>query len=327
MTRSKTGRKTPLADYFRFSRSQRRAMVLMIVFSLSVSLLIHFKNRPEKNARNLAIMATGKLENLKIKEAGSWQPPGGFESKTVVKRQGRQPFQPASLGAKPDFFDPNTADAQTLAALGLSSRAISNIINYREKGGRFSKPEDLAKMYAIKPHQIKELLPYVRIEPVYMAAKPTETMDLTGKNRETGFATVKKPLPVAVDINLSDSLEWQLLPGIGAKRAAAILKYREKLGGFVNVEQVGETYGLPDSVFQKIKGSLSLQPGEITRIPINGATESELKAHPYIGWQWAKIIVAYRNQHGPFQSVDDLMKIHIIKKEWLDRVRPYLEVN
>jgi DNA uptake protein ComE-like DNA-binding protein len=41
----------------------------------------------------------------------------------------------------------------------------------------------------------------------------------------------------------------------------------------------------------------------------------------------AKIIVAYRNQHGPYQRVDDLLKIHIIQKDWLEKVRPYLKAD
>ena len=42
-------------------------------------------------------------------------------------------------------------------------------------------------------------------------------------------------------------------PGIGAKLASRIIHFRGKLGGFYQIEQVGETFGLPDSSFQKIK--------------------------------------------------------------------------
>jgi DNA uptake protein ComE-like DNA-binding protein len=56
-----------------------------------------------------------------------------------------------------------------------------------------------------------------------------------------------------VDINKSDSSTWMALPGIGVKLSQRIIAFREKLGGFYDINQVGETYGLADSVFQKLK--------------------------------------------------------------------------
>lgn len=324
MARYKTSQTSKLSDYFKFSRSQRRAMLLMVVVTGVASLLIQWNSWPAGQETETAFIATGKLENLLLKDTALGYLPHGFDNGAPIKRKTRKPFEPSSIVGKPDFFDPNTADAETLAALGLREKAIHNIIHYREKGGRFRKPEDLAKLYSLKPEEVQKLMPYVRIADLPARELARESVMPEALKVGSPMPARANPIPVSINVNRSDSIEWQLLPGIGAKRASAILRFREKLGGFVSIEQVGETFGLPDSVFRKIKASLAWEPGQVEQLSLNHAPEAELKAHPYIGWQWAKLIVAYRNQHGPYRSVDDLMKIHIVKQEWLEKVRPYL---
>jgi competence ComEA-like helix-hairpin-helix protein len=93
------------------------------------------------------------------------------------------------------------------------------------------------------------------------------------------------------------------------------------------VAQVGETFGLPDSTFQKIKQFLKLENISIRKININTATVEELKAHPYIKWGLANPIVAYRNEHGPFSKVEDIKKVMAVTEEVYSKLLPYLSIN
>ena len=117
------------------------------------------------------------------------------------------------------------------------------------------------------------------------------------------------------------------MPGIGSKLANRIIAFREKLGGFYKVEQVAETYGLPDSVFQKIKEKLVIGNSNVKKMNINNATVDELKVHPYIRYNIANAIVQYRNAHGNFSTVQDLKKIMIITEDIYSKVAPYLTVG
>ena len=101
--------------------------------------------------------------------------------------------------------------------------------------------------------------------------------------------------------------------------------FSEKLGGFYSVEQIGETYGLPDSTFQKIKGRLQVG-GEIKKMDVNTATKDELKVHPYIRWNLANAIVEYRNQHGVFKSLDELKNIVLIDDVTFNKISHYLSL-
>ena len=121
---------------------------------------------------------------------------------------------------------------------------------------------------------------------------------------------------------------WMTLPGIGEKRAQQMVSYRDKLGGFLSVEQVGQLYNLPDSVFQAIRPLLLLENREIRKINLNSVSAAELDAHPYFSRKQADLIVNYRLQHGPYRSVEEIEKIvAFTDKAWLGKVKAYLEVR
>ena len=86
---------------------------------------------------------------------------------------------------------------------------------------------------------------------------------------------------------------------------------------------MGQTYGLPDSTFQTIKPQLVLkQPPQ--QLYINQVTTEVLAQHPYIKWKLARVIVNYRQAHGPFAKPADLQAIYILDSTTLQQIRPYL---
>ncbi len=133
--------------------------------------------------------------------------------------------------------------------------------------------------------------------------------------------------PVITDINQADSTAWTRLPGIGSRLASRIVHFREALGGFYRVEQVGETFGLPDSTFQNIKPVLRVNDTNLIQIDLNSSAKELLQAHPYIRWQIARAIVDYRGQHGNFHSVDELLQLARMDSAKLERLKPYLMVR
>ncbi len=61
--------------------------------------------------------------------------------------------------------------------------------------------------------------------------------------------------------------------------------------------------------------------GSLAKININTATTQELEALPGVGEVIAARIVTYREQHGPFRSVDDLIHVEGISDRAIDRIR------
>lgn len=217
------------------------------------------------------------------------------------------------------YFDPNTLSESGWKKLGVKDKTVQTIMRYISKGGRFRKPADIEKIWGIPEKLATRLIPYVQIA------------DEKKMNREfnnSGYQPAKRKMtPVNVDINESDTSAWMALPGIGPKLSQRIVQFRNRLGGFYSISQVAETYGLADSVFQKIKPMLTLKAIEVKQININVATKEELKEHPYIRYNLANLIVQYRSQHGPFSSVKDLLNIMAIDQAVLDKLSAYLIVH
>ena len=113
------------------------------------------------------------------------------------------------------------------------------------------------------------------------------------------------------------------LYGIGKVFSKRIVKFRDKLGGFYDINQIAETYGLPDSTFQEIKPQLILST-DFSPLHINLLTEDQLAAHPYINWKQAKTLINYRFHHGAYKNVEDIKASMAFKDSTLVKVKPYL---
>ena len=208
-------------------------------------------------------------------------------------------------------FDPNTATKEDFSKLGLAPKIAHTILNYRSKGGHFYKKEDLKKIYGLTEKEYSRLESSIKIEQkVREVDKPA-------------IQKIKVSKPTEIDINKATAEEWQALRGIGPSYSKRIVKFRDELGGFAKIEQIPETFGLPDSVFQMIKPYLKISP-VFRKLNVNTATLEELKAHPYISYNQARGIVNYRSQHGQFTDFEGFEKIGGALKEGdLKRLRPY----
>ena len=196
-------------------------------------------------------------------------------------------------------FNPNNLPAAQWKLLGLSDKQISILKNYEAKGGRFYKPEDLKKIYGITDADYNAMNPYIDL--------PAET----AKN-------------ITVELNTADSAKLTALEGIGPAFAKRIIYYRERLGGFINKEQLKEVYGLDELKYAEIKDQLKVDASKIRKIDINNITFDRLRLMPYLDYKQVNAIIEYRNQHGNFTSVADLKNIAIIYEGILRKIEPYL---
>ena len=56
-----------------------------------------------------------------------------------------------------------------------------------------------------------------------------------------------------IDLNTASTADLCTIPGIGESRATAIIEYREKNGGFGDIEELKNISGIKDATFEKIK--------------------------------------------------------------------------
>ncbi|MBS0028758.1 ComEA family DNA-binding protein [Chitinophaga sp. 22321] len=137
----------------------------------------------------------------------------------------------------------------------------------------------------------------------------------------------KKAPPVMIDINAADTLVWATLPGIGPGFARRIVAFRERLGGFYSVVQVGECYGLADSVFQKIQPFLQIGNSSLIKLDLNLTDEKSLAAHPYIRYKLAHLIVQYRSTHAGFREVSELRGLPLVDEIIYRKIEHYIDIK
>ena len=71
----------------------------------------------------------------------------------------------------------------------------------------------------------------------------------------------------------------------------------------------------------------SSQQSEQKPVDLNSANAEELQKVPGIGEALAQRIVAFRQEHGPFEKVDDLLNVRGIGATSLEKLRPHLTVK
>jgi DNA uptake protein ComE-like DNA-binding protein len=139
----------------------------------------------------------------------------------------------------------------------------------------------------------------------------------------TDAAKQTKIKKYSIDLNLADSTEFESLPGIGGKTARRIIKYRDRLGGYINKFQLLEIKYFDSSLLLNNNITFIVDQTAITKIDLNHCDMAILYRHPYIGKDFAKIIWAYKNAHFPL-TINKFNEILGIPHEISVKLTPYL---
>lgn len=201
-------------------------------------------------------------------------------------------------------FDPNTLDLDGWKGLGFSEKQANTIINYRDRNlrGNFKSPEDIKKCFVISPEKFQELSPYIKLNP---------NTNLVQK-QETDFSKIDLNM-----ITFKQLLEF----GLDEKSAGSMIGFRRKLRGFVNKQQILDTYNIDKNLVQKL---ISIAPLDISNVPkysLTEAPEEWLKDHPYFKYSADKIIF-YRTTYTDDKKILKLLKL---KPEYEERMKLYLK--
>jgi competence ComEA-like helix-hairpin-helix protein len=310
-----------IEDYLSFTRKDRIGILVLLVLIVIVFFLPDFLGQRHQSGPASAdtawIAAMKRLERKEpVSNSSDDDDNYSYQYDRLKTPDYRQPE------GELFYFDPNTLSMAGWEKLGVRDKTIQTIQNYLSKGGHFKKPGDLQKVYGLHANEYERLAPFIRIE---RNGETNNYKIFDDKIRgESQAARNYSSRNFVIDINTADTTAFIALPGIGSKLAIRIVNFRDKLGGFYSIEQVGETFGLPDSTFQKIKQYLELENFSVKKININTVTLDELKAHPYIKWGLANPIIAYRNEHGPFSKIEDIKNVMAVTDEIYNKIAPYL---
>ena len=210
-------------------------------------------------------------------------------------------------------FNPNGLSIDDWIKLGLTAKQAASIKKYEAKGGKFYKNEDLKKMFVISTKQYVILEPYI---------------DIPSKSTKN-FTEIKSKKvlmeDIQIDINSADSINVQLIKGIGPVFASRIIRYRDRLGGFVQKEQLKEIYGIDSLKFHEISKQINIDTQNVKFVDINRIDIKEFNGFPYLNYRQKKALLAYRKQHGPYQNLEGLKKAALLDDNILRKISPYFK--
>lgn len=294
-----------LKNYLEVSPREFRGMVIFIIIMLMIFVSPYIYERIMFQPLKISI----ETLNPKIDSVEA------FNEKT-------DHFYPKESSKKPVAqlfdFNPNHLPTSEWMKLGLSEKQALMIKKYEDKGGQFRSINDVKKMWAIKPELFEQLLPHIKIP------------EKAGSNNFNDTKTISKTNSTAktlasVEINSADSASLLAIKGIGPAFASRIIKYRNRLGGFLSINQLKEVWGIDSLKFEQIKPQLLINTNAIQKIDLNKCSFEDLKTFPYLSYKQSNTIIAYRKQHGDFKNAADLNKIAILSPEIVQKITPYFK--
>lgn len=295
-----------IIDSFGFSKTEANGFLLLIALVFLVAVvprlyLKHFRQRVPSQQVGQSLEEWEAEMNASIEKKE-------FRNITI---------RPTIRDQSP--FDPNTSSVKEMINGGLPKFIANRIVKYREKGGVFRRSSDLKKMYGMTDSLFSHVKSFLSLPD--LLEKSSKDKNLT--NYQPSWT--KKEV-VRFNLNEATLEELQSVSGIGPVLSELIVKYRDLLGGFYSTDQLKEVWGLDEETIEKVINQSDFS-GEVKQTPINTDSIKRLSSHPYINYNLARAIINYRQVHGAFQSLDELLEIKLMNDSLYQKLSPYLSLQ
>jgi len=283
----------------------------------------HFKfNKQERSGIFflLVIIFSLQLIYLLFRDEVFYTPETNFALETEVQKLLDSIGEQSKVEESPKVypFNPNFISDYKGYTLGMTNEEIDRLQVFRSENRWVNSAKEFQKVTLISDSLLQILAPYFKF--------PKWKTGLKDKKKERQEKSVAAVVSHK-DLNQANPEELQVIYGIGDKLSARIVKFRNRLGGFLVNEQLYDVYGLKEEVVLRILEEFRVkQQPTIERININTATRGEMEQLIYINQNLAIQIVNYRDSVGIIQSFNELLKIEDFPADKIDRIKLYLSL-
>ena len=312
-------------DYhYTISRTDRICLIAFVIFLLSWELVKELLPSGEKSFTYIAPPSEQKRQKKQKKfnyssnyksNQGSTFRPKNYANASIKKFEKRyssyQEEQEQSPPAAP--LSIMTASIDEMTSMGLSRKVAYNIQKFISAGGAITSDRDLLKIYGMDSLQFTRAVPYIIYGTVPSREKDSIYLDKIFN---------KKTPPIQIDLNQASLKDLESLNGIGNLTAERIIKFRDKIGGFISADQLNDCYCLYPDTFEKIKDQLTIS-GAPSPIFINEVNLDSI-THPYLTKKMTGLIKAYKKHHGSFKDEESFRKVYPPNPNWCDKILPYI---
>ncbi|HSD06322.1 helix-hairpin-helix domain-containing protein [Flavobacterium sp.] len=202
-------------------------------------------------------------------------------------------------------FNPNFISDYKGYKLGMSVEEIDRLLAFRKQNKYVNSAKEFQTVTKVSDSLLAKIAPYFKFPDWVNNRK-----DISHFKDFSNSVFANKEKIVQVDINQATQQDLIKINGIGEAISLRILTQKEKLGGFVSMEQLNEVWGLsPEVVLSLNKYFTIIKLPTIHKIDINNATLKELSQFFYFKQGLARQIVKYRSMYGDFKNIEDLIKV------------------
>src|SRR5690554_2836901 len=213
---------------------------------------------------------------------------------------------------EPRSFNPNFINYERGFRLGMSPEEVDRLLEFRTQDKYVNSAAEFQKITGISDSLLHAMSPYFKFPEWTKSSNRVESRE--------------KPVLKKVDLNKATYNDLVALKGIGDYFANAVLNEREKLGGFVSVEQLQYIKGLRPEAVTLLKQSTFIKSRPtIVKVNINTASREELIQIPYITSYIAREIVVLRSKEDRPLRKEDLEKISSLPLDKLKIIELYLD--
>jgi DNA uptake protein ComE-like DNA-binding protein len=215
-------------------------------------------------------------------------------------------------------FNPNFITDFKGYKLGMSTQEIDRLLAFRKQNKFVNSAKEFQEVTKVSDSLLEKIAPFFKF-PDWVTNKKANF-----QSYKNTFASKEESI-IVLDINTASKEELMKIKGIGDKISDRILEQKNKLGAFVNMEQMTDIWGLSPEVVQSLQRCFIVKnTSNAIKININKASIKELGQFPFFNFKLAKEIVKYRSMNNGI-TIDDLTKINDFPVEKTKIIALYLE--
>lgn len=269
--------------FFHLTSNERRGLLGAFIIMFVIVVLKFFNNSlDQRYVLRAKLEVNDKRDSLKLKSPV-----------TVKYDYPKDDFREEhKLILNPVMLNPNFANSNEWEQIGLPQTMSVRICKYIKLKKGIEKPSELLSVYGFK----KEWLTQIKDSLVFIIPK--------------------------IDIQVATERDLISIKGIGVKYAKRIVKYREILGGYFSINQLGEVYGIDSLLLASISSQIICSSNNLELIDFNKGGYNDLYKHPYISKKEAMQVIIARSQNGEINLLD----LHDIFSDIkLEKVKKYIK--
>jgi DNA uptake protein ComE-like DNA-binding protein len=290
-----------VTDYFKFTREQRTGIVILFGIIVILQLVYFFVDF--------------NVVEIEYPDKQKWL---SVQSQIDAEKQANHNNIPKIYP-----FNPNFISDYKGYKLGMSVQEIDRLLVFRKNNKFVNSVKEFQNVTKVSDSLLNAIAPFFKF-PDWV----NHNKEYKGYKNSSNTAFTNKGKIVLIDINQATKEDLIKIYGIGEAISIRILTQKEKLGGFVSMEQLNDIWGLSADLIADLNTHFAiLKLPDLYKIDVNSASLKELSQFFYFKYDLARQIVKYRSMNGNFENIEDLIKIKGFPVEKAKIIGLYLDFN